>query len=161
MTREDCCPFYLSLSPSIITSLHNYAVKSQDRVVLANLEMKYYIYLYIQGRTTPYRSMLFLQASFTTFMATILAFFLFLFFLLWILRKAQITARKTALPPEAGGAWPLIGHLHQLGGTKPTHITLGNRADKYGSIFSIRLGVHRTLIVSGWEIVKEWYYGGW
>jgi hypothetical protein len=99
--------------------------------------------------------MLFLQASSTTFMATILAFFLFLFFLLWILRKAQIIARKTTLPPEAGGAWPLIGHLHQLGGTKPIHITLGNMADKYGSIFSIRLGVHRTLIVSSWEIAKE------
>ncbi|XP_059454698.1 cytochrome P450 CYP82D47-like [Corylus avellana] len=84
-------------------------------------------------------------------MATILAFFLFLFFLLWILRKA----RKTTLPPEAGSAWPLIGHLHQLGGTKPTHITLGNMADKYGSIFSIKLGVHRTLIVSSWEIAKE------
>ncbi|KAE8100585.1 hypothetical protein FH972_018471 [Carpinus fangiana] len=88
-------------------------------------------------------------------MATILAFFLFLFFLLWISRKARITARKTLLPPEAGGAWPLIGHLHQLGGTKPTHITLGNMADKYGSIFSVRLGVHRTLIVSSWEIAKE------
>jgi hypothetical protein len=28
-------------------------------------------------------------------------------------------------------------------------------ADKYGSIFTIRLGVHRTLIVSSWEIAKE------
>ncbi|XP_062159506.1 cytochrome P450 CYP82D47-like isoform X2 [Alnus glutinosa] len=99
--------------------------------------------------------MLFPQASSTTFMATILAFFLFLFFLLWILRRAQITARKTTLPPEAGGAWPIIGHLHQLGGTKPTHITLGNMADKYGSIFTIRMGVHRALIVSSWKIAKE------
>ncbi|XP_059454451.1 cytochrome P450 CYP82D47-like [Corylus avellana] len=95
--------------------------------------------------------MLFPQASSTTFMATILAFFLFLFFLLWILRKA----RKTTLPPEAGGAWPLIGHLHLLGGTKPAHITLGNMADKYGPIFTIQLGVHRALIVSSWEIAKE------
>jgi hypothetical protein len=99
--------------------------------------------------------MLFPHASSTTFMATILAFFLFLSFLLWILKRGQITARKTKLPPEAGGAWPFIGHLHQLGGTKPTHITLGNMADKYGSIFTIRLGVHRALIVSSWEIAKE------
>jgi hypothetical protein len=99
--------------------------------------------------------MLFPHASYTTFMATILAFFLFLFFLLWILRRPQFTSRKTTLPPEAGGAWPLIGHLHLLGGTKPAHITLGNMVDKYGSIFTIHLGVHRTLIVSSWEIAKE------
>jgi hypothetical protein len=99
--------------------------------------------------------MLFPHASSTTFMATILAFFLFLFFLLWILRRAQITSRKTTLPPEVGGAWPFIGHLHLLRGTKPAHIILGNMTDKYGSIFTIRLGVHRTLIVSSWEIAKE------
>ncbi|KAE8022767.1 hypothetical protein FH972_008542 [Carpinus fangiana] len=85
-------------------------------------------------------------------MATILAFFLFLFFLLWVLRKAH---RKTTLPPEAGGALPLIGHLHLLRGTEPAHITLGKLADKYGSIFTIRLGVHRSVIVSSWEIAKE------
>ncbi|XP_062145948.1 cytochrome P450 CYP82H23-like [Alnus glutinosa] len=28
-------------------------------------------------------------------------------------------------------------------------------ADKYGSIFTIRLGIHRALIVSSWEIAKE------
>jgi cytochrome P450 len=99
--------------------------------------------------------MLFPHASSATFMATILAFFLFLFFLLWILRKLQITSHKTILPPKAGGAWPLIGHLHLLRGPKPAHITLGNMADKYGSIFTIKLGVHRTLIVSSWEIAKE------
>jgi hypothetical protein len=101
------------------------------------------------------RSMLFPHASFTTFMASSFAFFLFIFFLLWILRRAQITAPKTTLPPQAGGAWPLIGHLHQLQGTTAAHITLGNMADKYGSIFTIRLGIHRALIVSSWEIAKE------
>jgi hypothetical protein len=88
-------------------------------------------------------------------MATILAFFLFLFFLLWILRKAHITARKSTLPPEAGGAWPLIGHLHLLRGPKPIHITLGKMADKYGSLFRIRLGAHPALVVNNWEVAKE------
>jgi hypothetical protein len=97
--------------------------------------------------------MLFPQAFSASFMATLFAFFLFLFFLLWILRRSQKAARK--LPPEAGGAWPVIGHLHQLGGTKPAHITLGNMADKYGPIFTIWLGAHRALIVSSWEIAKE------
>ncbi|MFQ6642111.1 hypothetical protein Gotur_017320, partial [Gossypium turneri] len=28
-------------------------------------------------------------------------------------------------------------------------------ADKYGRIFSIKLGVHRALVVNNWEIAKE------
>ncbi|XP_028783173.1 cytochrome P450 CYP82D47-like [Neltuma alba] len=68
-------------------------------------------------------------------------------------RRNNGTARKP--PPEAGGAWPVIGHLHLLGGKDPPHITLGNMVDKYGPIFTVRLGVHPTLIVSSWEIAKE------
>ncbi|KAJ4706762.1 Cytochrome P450 [Melia azedarach] len=57
--------------------------------------------------------------------------------------------------PEAGGAWPLIGHLHLLGGPEPPHRVLGKMADKYGPIFTIKMGVHRTLVVCSWEIAKE------
>ncbi|KAL1309511.1 cytochrome P450 CYP82D47 [Arachis ipaensis] len=62
-------------------------------------------------------------------------------------------ARKA--PPEAGGAWPLIGHLHLLGGQQPPHVTLGNMADKYGPIFTIRIGRKNLLVVSNSEIAKE------
>ncbi|MED6127440.1 hypothetical protein PIB30_088158 [Stylosanthes scabra] len=62
-------------------------------------------------------------------------------------------ARKE--PPEAGGAWPLIGHLHLLGGPQPPHVTLGNMADKYGPIFTIRIGGRKNLIVSNSELTKE------
>nr|TKS15995.1 cytochrome P450 CYP82D47-like isoform X2 [Populus alba] len=62
---------------------------------------------------------------------------------------------KKSAPPEAAGAWPLIGHLHLLAGSQPPHITLGNLADKYGPIFTVKLGVHRTLIVSNWEMAKQ------
>ncbi|KAK4274987.1 hypothetical protein QN277_018136 [Acacia crassicarpa] len=68
-------------------------------------------------------------------------------------RRNKTTTRDA--PPEAGGAWPVIGHLHLLGGSEPPHKTLGNMADKYGPIFTLRLGVHPTLIVSSWEIAKE------
>ena len=90
-------------------------------------------------------------------MANIFAFFLFLFFLLYlcISRGVQKSDIKRKVPPKAGSAWPLIGHLHLLGGSQPPHITLGNMADKYGPIFTIWLGVHRTLVVSSWEIAKE------
>ncbi|KAH1057861.1 hypothetical protein J1N35_035926 [Gossypium stocksii] len=56
---------------------------------------------------------------------------------------------------EVGGAWPIIGHLYLLGGSQPPHISLGNLADKYGGIFTSKLGVHRALVVSHWEIAKE------
>ncbi|KDP38429.1 hypothetical protein JCGZ_04354 [Jatropha curcas] len=59
------------------------------------------------------------------------------------------------LPPKADGGWPFIGHLHLLAGSQPAHITLGNMAEKYGPIFTIKLGVHPTLIVSSREMAKE------
>ncbi|KAK6131158.1 hypothetical protein DH2020_035098 [Rehmannia glutinosa] len=67
-------------------------------------------------------------------------------------RKIQ---NNKKLPPEADGGWPLIGHLRLLSGPDLPHIILSNMADKYGPVFSIRLGVHRALIVSSWEIAKE------
>ncbi|KAI3886862.1 hypothetical protein MKW98_017214, partial [Papaver atlanticum] len=39
------------------------------------------------------------------------------------------------------------------------HVTLGNMADKYGPIFSLRFGSHKTLVVSSWEMVKECFSG--
>ncbi|MED6141197.1 hypothetical protein PIB30_100884, partial [Stylosanthes scabra] len=68
-------------------------------------------------------------------------------------RAGDIEAKKA--PPEASGALPLIGHLHLLGGPKPPHLTLGEMADKYGPVFTIRLGVHKTLIISNSEMAKE------
>jgi cytochrome P450 len=58
-------------------------------------------------------------------------------------------------PPHAGGAWPIIGHLHLLGGPQLPHITLGTMAEKYGPIFTIRQGVHLIAVVSDSEVVKE------
>ncbi|EXC07349.1 Cytochrome P450 82A3 [Morus notabilis] len=81
--------------------------------------------------------------------APILVGLLFLFHLLW----KQRFSRRT--PPEAGGAWPIIGHLHLLAGPQPPHITLAHMADKYGPIFTIKMGVHRALVVSSWEMAKE------
>ncbi|XP_038716911.1 cytochrome P450 CYP82D47-like [Tripterygium wilfordii] len=58
-------------------------------------------------------------------------------------------------PPQAGGAWPLIGHLHLFRGPQPPHITLGKMADKHGPIFKIKLGVRPTLVISDSQIAKE------
>ncbi|KAK6152861.1 hypothetical protein DH2020_012500 [Rehmannia glutinosa] len=63
---------------------------------------------------------------------------------------------KQLVPPEADGGWPLIGHLPLLSGVPDLpHIILSNMADDYGPVFTIRLGVHRTLIVSSWEAAKD------
>uniref|UniRef100_A0A7C9E2D1 Costunolide synthase n=1 Tax=Opuntia streptacantha TaxID=393608 RepID=A0A7C9E2D1_OPUST len=80
---------------------------------------------------------------------SIFTFLLFVYFLLrW---KHQTNAKRR--PPEPSGSWPLIGHLHLLGGLP--HIALGKFADKYGPIFMIKLGVHRTLVISSPEMAKE------
>ncbi|OMO74971.1 Cytochrome P450 [Corchorus olitorius] len=81
------------------------------------------------------------------------AFPLFLFSLLWTLNKSRNRENRAA--PEAGSSWPIIGHLHLLGGPEPPHIVLSRMADKYGPIFTIKMGVHRTLIVNDWETAKE------
>ncbi|KAK7283330.1 hypothetical protein RIF29_12772 [Crotalaria pallida] len=84
----------------------------------------------------------------------IIGLLLLLFILSSISRTRRSRTAKKA-PPEASGAWPLIGHLHLLGGSQAAHVTLGNMADKYGPVFTIRLGVHQTLIVSNSEMAKE------
>ncbi|KAF2324462.1 hypothetical protein GH714_014467 [Hevea brasiliensis] len=38
---------------------------------------------------------------------------------------------------------------------QPPHIVLGNMADKYGPVFTMKMGVYRALVVSNWEIAKE------
>ncbi|XP_021820916.1 cytochrome P450 82A3-like [Prunus avium] len=58
-------------------------------------------------------------------------------------------------PTEAKGAWPIFGHLPLLGGSTPTHITLAAMADKYGPLFTIRLGVYPSLVICSCEIAKE------
>ncbi|XVF69540.1 hypothetical protein PTKIN_Ptkin11bG0090200 [Pterospermum kingtungense] len=62
---------------------------------------------------------------------------------------------KNKAPPEAGSSWPVVGHLHLLGGPKPPHIVLGDMEEEHGPIFTIKIGVHRALVVSNCETAKE------
>ena len=71
-------------------------------------------------------------------------------------RKRIIKNSKSREAPEAAGAWPIIGHLHLLGGgDQLLYRTLGAMADKYGPAFNIRLGSRRAFVVSSWEVAKE------
>ncbi|KAL4290007.1 hypothetical protein GQ457_14G004960 [Hibiscus cannabinus] len=80
---------------------------------------------------------------------------LFLFSFLWISKAFSTSTNRKKTAPKAGGAWPIIGHLRLLGGRQPAHLSLANMADKYGPIFTIKLGVHTALVVSSSEIAKE------
>ncbi|KAJ0025698.1 hypothetical protein Pint_08878 [Pistacia integerrima] len=86
--------------------------------------------------------------------AAIFAVFLYTFLLISRLIVQRNGSKKRAAP-EAGGAWPVIGHLHLLGGPKPIFRVLGKMADKYGPIFSMKMGVYQILVVSSWEIAKD------
>nr|GMC75847.1 cytochrome P450 CYP82D47-like [Ipomoea batatas] len=79
-----------------------------------------------------------------------------LFVIIYLLLWGRKTRKSYNLPPEPAGALPFIGHLHKLDGQGvPLARLWGSLADKYGPIFTVRLGVHRTLVVSSWEAVKD------
>nr|BBD34764.1 putative cytochrome P450 [Eschscholzia californica subsp. californica] len=67
----------------------------------------------------------------------------------------EMIKKTNEAPPEPAGSWPVIGHLHLLRGPYPVHIILGDMADKHGPVFTINIGVHKTLIVSDWEVANE------
>ncbi|GMP81134.1 hypothetical protein CsSME_00035945 [Camellia sinensis var. sinensis] len=93
----------------------------------------------------------FFLSHINTAIAGVLSIFLVLCYFLWISKRAA----KNSTAPEASGAWPIIGHLHLLGGSELPHITLGAMADKQGPVFTIRLGLKLALVVSNWETAKE------
>ncbi|KAI3842564.1 hypothetical protein MKX03_034430 [Papaver bracteatum] len=71
----------------------------------------------------------------------------------------SISKKKNSNPkqvPALAGSWPLIGHLHLLGGKDQLLFrSFGDIADKYGPAFTIRLGLRRALVISSWEVAKE------
>ncbi|XP_059623754.1 cytochrome P450 CYP82D47-like [Cornus florida] len=76
--------------------------------------------------------------------------------LVFVYRKKQSTCtRKSCGVPQAGGALPIIGHLHLLVGGQLTHKLFGALADKCGPAFTLRLGSHESLVISSWEMARE------
>ncbi|CAI0558468.1 unnamed protein product, partial [Linum tenue] len=70
------------------------------------------------------------------------------------LRRSQ-SDNQPRYPPEPTSRWPVIGHLPVLAGPELPHRALAALADKYGAVFSLRLGINRVLVVSSSEIAKE------
>ncbi|KAA8550583.1 hypothetical protein F0562_002267 [Nyssa sinensis] len=69
--------------------------------------------------------------------------------------RANFKKSKSIGAPSPSGEWPLIGHLPLLGGKLPVARTLEAMAEKYGPVYSLRLGSHQAVVVSSWEAVKE------
>ncbi|CAI9281772.1 unnamed protein product [Lactuca saligna] len=91
----------------------------------------------------------------STIVATIFVSILVHRLLLPILHRKKENTGKNLKPPHAKGAWPIIGHLHLLGGPELPHKVLGDMAEKHGPIFTIKLGVHQALVVSDAAIAKD------
>lgn len=69
----------------------------------------------------------------------------------------KISKPQNPLPPEICGGWPVIGHLFQFSGADdiPLSRKLATLADKYGPVFTFRLGFPRILVVSSYDAVKD------
>ncbi|KAF3786342.1 Cytochrome P450 82A3 [Nymphaea thermarum] len=70
---------------------------------------------------------------------------------IWQKRRGETKRR----PTEPGGAWPVVGHLPLLSGTRPLHRTLAALSEKHGPLFTLRLGQMRALVVSSMDLAKE------
>ncbi|KAL7211124.1 hypothetical protein ACSBR2_014078 [Camellia fascicularis] len=80
---------------------------------------------------------------------------LVLLYFLWGLITNNTHARRVVEAPQPKGAWPIIGHLPLLSGQSPVFRTLATLADQYGPVFAIRLGLHRAIVVSNKEAIKD------
>ncbi|WCJ44259.1 Cytochrome P450 82A3 [Euphorbia peplus] len=93
-----------------------------------------------------------METPYSQAMSIAIPFLILIFSFLFFISKLK---NKPRLPPEAGGSWPLIGHLHLLGGPKPPHIVLSEMAVKHGPIFTIKMGIRRALVISNSDIAKQ------
>ncbi|KAF9602117.1 hypothetical protein IFM89_025162 [Coptis chinensis] len=89
------------------------------------------------------------------YFATIFGGFFALLIFLYIIPQKRSRILNIRAAPEPVGAWPIIGHLPMLLGPRLPHTVLGNLGEKYGSAFTLRLGIHKALVVSSWEVAKE------
>ncbi|OQU90944.1 hypothetical protein SORBI_3001G082500, partial [Sorghum bicolor] len=96
------------------------------------------------------------QESMEPAYVAILSFvFLFLLHRLFGRHRRRINGKnnRAQLPPSPP-AIPVLGHLHLLG-KKPIHAALARLAERYGPVFSLRLGSREAVVVSSAACATE------
>ena len=78
---------------------------------------------------------------------------LFLLILLIVLSIVYLTRQHAAQFPNGPWGFPLIGNYRILQ-TRP-HIRLSQLVEKFGDVFSIKVGRQKVVIVSSWEGISE------
>nr|prf cytochrome P450 monooxygenase [Pisum sativum] len=84
---------------------------------------------------------------------TTIAFISLISLLFFLFRFSKVSHTKE--PPIISGSWPLLGSIPLMRNTQTPHKTLGALVDKYGPIFTIKLGATNALVLSNWELAKE------
>ncbi|KAJ8759320.1 hypothetical protein K2173_006840 [Erythroxylum novogranatense] len=94
------------------------------------------------------------------FPSLLLALFVLILSLIFLLYNHLFRNRKNQsrnFPPLVAGSLPIIGHIHLLRGPKPIARIFSSLADKRGPIFSIWVGAHRTVVISSYQAIKEFF----
>ncbi|NXT91601.1 CP2K6 protein, partial [Anhinga rufa] len=80
---------------------------------------------------------------------------LFILFLLLILKRQRVWKSHTRdnFPPGPRPL-PIIGNLHTMDLKRP-HLTMLELSKTYGPVFSIQMGPRKTVVLSGYDTVKE------
>ncbi|CAG2178747.1 unnamed protein product, partial [Oppiella nova] len=92
------------------------------------------------------------QLLFDYIFANVIYFTIFLVLISVVVHIVSNLRLRLHLPAGPVGL-PLVGHLPFLG--KEPHKTIAKLGDKYGSVFTLQLGVYNVVILNDWEAVKE------
>lgn len=95
---------------------------------------------------------------FTPVTALLTACFLVVLFLLVrdFLKSRGRNEEKDELPqPPSPKGYPIIGHLHLLGGYEVPYQAFTELGKKYGSVLKLKLGSYDCVIVNGQKNIKE------
>ncbi|XP_063771192.1 cytochrome P450 2K4-like [Pseudophryne corroboree] len=83
---------------------------------------------------------------------SVATYFVLILVLLYILHRWNKTS--SANFPPGPKCWPLIGNLQMLN-LKDQHLTYLELAKTYGSVFSVQNGMKKTVVLVGYETVKD------
>ncbi|XP_028577803.2 cytochrome P450 2K6-like [Podarcis muralis] len=82
------------------------------------------------------------------------AFFLFILMISFVLKLGTFWNKSSQNLPPGPRPLPLIGNLHIMDLKRP-HRTMLKLSKQYGPVFSIQMGPQKTVVLTGYETLKE------